>query len=183
MDFRGSKKILCAIDLTLYSKLIFIGVYWMESLQQKISTNFVCQAKCRRPTEFGKKNTVHSASNEVKFVKLMCCLPNLYAARWTAFAKKSQGKLLVKLTYNDLSEPVLKTAVLMNRIQSNSVITITVIMNTRLWRTKCVVWFSIFYQKNFTVIVNKIIRNHGYNEQSWITYSISNAKMAFKMKK
>ena len=30
----------------------------------------------------------------------------------------------------------------------------------------CLVWFSIFYQKNFMVIANKILRNHGYNEQN-----------------
>ena len=31
----------------------------------------------------------------------------------------------------------------------------------------CLVWFSIFYQKNFMVIANKFLRNHSYNKQNW----------------
>ena len=33
------------------------------------------------------------------------------------------------------------------------------------------------------VIINKILRNHGYNEQKWIFNYIMQTKMAFNMEK
>ena len=63
-------------------------------------------------------------------------------------------------------------------LQSNSVITITVITNKISW----LVWFSILYQKNFMATTNKNLINHGYNEQKRISDSLLMLKMAFEMK-